>query len=247
MPGSPENGSPFHHPCLLGRDQIHIRRVIQNPAAVAARDQFLLRLAHDKELRGDPHMAASANTMLNTHHDILAFVLHEPIITRTRRIIDRPGQFRAVGQKFSKFFLQIAFAGVQRTELLIDECFGFSQGLGCPGDLFLAGLSLFHERNFLVFDFENGLLAQVNFMRQRAVFLVLASLKLLIGVLGNEIFLGLDFQFQFLAAGFNASGLVPGSFQRRLRMSGLGLEGLPFGFNVPQLSLHAPNLAVAVL
>ena len=75
---------------------------------------------------------------------------------------------------------------------------------------------LLHQLDFLVFDLEDVRLARVDLVRQGAVFLVLPGLELLIGILDNQLLLGLDFQFQIFAPGFDLFHPEFGLFQARL-------------------------------
>ena len=63
-----------------------------------------------------------------------------------------------------------------------------------------------------------------NFVGQRAVFLVLARLELLERVFFDQLFLGLDFKFEFLAAGFYLFDFVFGALQTALRARSVRLK-----------------------
>ena len=56
---------------LLRRSQRHIAGVIKNPTAVDARDEFLVPLASDENLRGQLHVAAAADAVIHAHDDVV--------------------------------------------------------------------------------------------------------------------------------------------------------------------------------
>ena len=53
--------------------QIHVPRVVENPPAVAARHQLLLRLAHHQQLGRQLHVAPAANAVLHADDHVLPF------------------------------------------------------------------------------------------------------------------------------------------------------------------------------
>ena len=114
-------------------------------------------------------------------------------------------------------------------------------------DFLLRRLRLFHQLDFLVLDLEDRCLARVDFVGQRAVFLVLAGLELLVGVPDDHLLLGLDFQLQVFAGGFDLLDPQLGILQLGLRGGGLGLERLPLRLDARQFALLPANLLVAVL
>jgi len=99
----------------------------------------------------------------------------------------------------------------------------------------------------LVLALEDSLLAIVNFVRQSAIFLVFTGLKLLVGVLGNQLFLGLNLQLKILLLRLDTSGFSLQSLQLRVGTGGFGLHGLSRGLNMGQFVPRATNLPVAVL
>ena len=80
----------------------------------------------------------------------------------------------------------------------------------------MRGLGLLHQLNFLILDFCDFLFAVVNFVGERAVFLVLAGLQLLVGVFFNLRFFRLDIEFELFAFGLDVLDAALGGFELRL-------------------------------
>jgi hypothetical protein len=78
---------------LLRHREVHVAGVIQNPPAVAARDQFLLRLALNEQLRGNAHVATAANAVLHAHNHVFAFALCQSFVAGPSARIYSPGEF----------------------------------------------------------------------------------------------------------------------------------------------------------
>ena len=110
-------------------------------------------------------------------------------------------------------------------------------GLRGAEDLLLRRLGLLHQLDLLVFDLEDVRLARLDFVGQRAVFLVLPGLELLVGIADDQLLLGFDLQFQVFAVGLDLLDAQLGMLQRRLGGGGLGLERLPLRFDVGQFAL----------
>ena len=84
-------------------------------------------------------------------------------------------------------------------------------------------------------------------MSQRAVFLVLARLKLLVGVFFNLLFLHSNVELQPFAVGFDLFDAGPGGFELHLGGRGFAVVGFAFGTDLGEFLLNAVNFAVAVL
>src|SRR5208283_5959636 len=90
-------------------------------------------------------------------------------------------------------------------------------------------------------------LARVNLVGQRAVFLVLARLQLLVGVAFDLLLLRFDIEFEPFAVGLDLSGARLEGFELALGGGGLGAKTFAFGAEMGEFSLHATNFLVAVL
>ena len=106
------------------------------------------------------------------------------------------------------------------------------------GDFLLRRLGLLHQLDFLVLDFGDVGLARVNFVGQRAVFLVLARLQLLVGVFLDLRFLRFDVEFEPFAVGLDLFDAVFGGFELRLGGGGPGAEGFAFRADVGEFLLR---------
>ena len=77
---------------------------------------------------------------------------------------ERGREFFAIGQQLRQFFFQIRFAAVEGVELVFDQPFGIGSAARGLSDLLLQRLSLFHQGDFLIFNLEDLLFAQVDLM-----------------------------------------------------------------------------------
>ena len=120
---------------------------------------------------------------LHAHHHIVALALQQPFVTVARHLIHRRGQFRrgrfAIPPVPSSNFLR---AGpVVRPGP--PPVFSLRSPPGWRGSLpFAPPRACSINSISLVLDFDDVRLAMVDFVRQRAIFLVLARLQLLVGV-----------------------------------------------------------------
>ena len=192
-------------------------------------------------------MAAAADAVLDADDDILAFLLEQSFVLRTGDFVHGFGQVVAVGLQFGKFFLEIALSRAHVGEAAVEDLFGFIGGLGGGGNLFLCRFDLFHQLELPVVELDDGFLAHLDLVGQRAVFLVLFRLELLDGILVDELFLGLDVQLQFLALGFDLFGFVFRGLQRAQAGGQLGLEFRPLRADAGEFVLHFQKLSVAIL
>ena len=174
-------------------------------------------------------------------------LLYKPFIPQARHFLHRRRQFRAAALQFGEFLLQIGLALIQFRDLIFSLFLRRVVLLGCAGNLPLRRLALFHQNNLLILDFDDGLLAQLDFMGERAILLVLARLQLLIGVSLDLRFLLLDIEFEPFAVGLDLFAAKFGGVQLRLRRRGLGAEGFTFRPDMFQLLFDAADLPVAFL
>ena len=106
---------------------------------------------------------------------------------------------------------------------------------------------LFHQLDFLVLDLEDRRLAGVDFVGERAVFLILPGLELLVGIPGDHLLFAVDFQLEIFAGRFDLFDTEFGILQLGLDRGGFGLECLPLRLDAGQLALLPADFLVAVL
>ncbi len=192
-------------------------------------------------------MTAAADAVLHADDDGCALVFEETLVTRAGGFVHGRQKICALGLEFREVLLQVLAALGEVGELAVGVLAGLGGGLVGGGDVLLRGLGLFHELELLVVEFYDGFLAAVNFMGQRAVFLVLLRLKLLQRVFFNLRLLGFDFQFQLLAVGLDMLHAVLGGIQSGLGTGGAGTDHLALRRNAGELALHLEDVAVAIL
>ena len=108
-------------------------------------------------------------------------------------------------------------------------------------------LGLFHQNDFLILNLRDVGLARFDFVGERAVFLVFARLKLLVGVFLDLLFLHPNVEFEPFAVGLDLFDAGLGGFELRLGGRRFGAEGFAFRADVSEFLLNAVNFAVAVL
>src|ERR1017187_4424493 len=231
----------------VNQGQIHIARVVENATAVAAAHQLFLALARNEQLRWQLHVTSATDAVLHADHHILSFAPHRPVVAAARAFVPRRSQFLAVGLQLGQFLLQVLFPPAELRDLLVHEGACVLGGLRGPEDFLLRRLRLLHKLDFPVLDLEDRRLAGIDFVRQRAVFLVLSRLELLIAVADNHLLLALDFQFQVFPGGFDLLDAELGILKFGLGGSCLGLERLTLRLDAGQLPLLLPDSSVPVL
>src|SRR3954463_14257835 len=97
MRRSPCCGFSRNSEASIGYRKIHVARVIEDSAAVGAGHNFLFRLAGDDGRAAQLHVATSTDAMLDPDDHILALLLEQALIARTRAGINRFGELAAVG------------------------------------------------------------------------------------------------------------------------------------------------------
>ena len=176
-----------------------------------------LRLAGDQNLRGQFHVAAAANAVIHAHDDVFALALEQPFVARARRFVHRGRQFRAAASAIRRapssnfpragpvarsgsstsFFASLASAVARATS--------FCAASACS-------IKTISWSSILVMS----ALHSVDFVGERAVFLVLARLQLLVGVFLDLRFLRLDVEFEPFAVGLDLFDAVFGGVELAL-------------------------------
>src|ERR1019366_3144810 len=75
----------------LRYSQIHVARVVQNAAAVAAADQFLLALAAHEQLGRQFHVASAANAVFHTNDHVFPFAAEQALIAVAGALVNCGG------------------------------------------------------------------------------------------------------------------------------------------------------------
>src|SRR5687767_5587732 len=106
---------------LIRNRQIHVSREVKNPAAIRTGNNFLLCLACHDRSTAQLHVTPAAGMTADSHHDVGALVLQQPLVFSERFIIHCIGQLRAIGFQTGQLRPQILFARVKFHEFAIDE------------------------------------------------------------------------------------------------------------------------------
>jgi len=167
-------------------------------------------------------VAAATNAVVDAHDHIVAFIFEQPVVAETNAFLHGGRQFFTPGLQLGQVFLEIHLALVDQGDLVIHEFFGGRGRLGGIDDFALGHLGLFHQADFHILDFEDGLFGHFDLVGQSFVFLVLAGLELLVGVLFDLRFFGFDVQFEAFPLGFDL-------FDAEFGRVKLGLGGGGFG------------------
>jgi len=185
--------------------------------------------------------------VLDSHHHVRSLALQKPLVTPPRRFLHRLLQRRAVRFQFPQLARQILLPIGQLRDLSLHELARIVGRL-CRGSHFLLRtLGLLHQLDHPVFDLENILLAGLDLVRQRAVFVVLLGLKLLQRIFLDQLLLGLDIQLELFALGLDLLHPILRRVRHGLRPGRLGLEHLPLRIDMRQFILHAQDVPVAIL
>src|SRR6185436_4867509 len=74
------------------RHKVHVRRVIQDAAAIRAGHNLLLPLAGPDDLNGQLHVATATNTMFDTNDGIISLGPAQTLVTIQHSLIDADRQ-----------------------------------------------------------------------------------------------------------------------------------------------------------
>ena len=185
--------------------------------------------------------------MVDADQNVLTLALDQPLITHARAFFHGGSELLAIAQQACEFFLEILFPFAQFRHQIIGVFLGFISLLSEPHDVFLRRFRLLHQSDFLILDLGDVRLAGVNFVGKGLVFLVLARLQLLVGVLGDLGLFGFHVEFEPFPVGFDLPHPLLARLQIGLRARSLVLEGLPFGFDVSEFRLQPADFTVAIL
>src|ERR1035438_5702428 len=187
-----------------------------------------MRLAHDQDLRGKFHVAAAANAVMHAHDNVFALALEQPFVALTHGFVHRGGQLGPASLQFGEFLLQILLALAELRDLAFRHFFYFVGFARQAAGLLLHLLGLFHQNDFLILNLRDVGLARFDFVGERAILLVLARQKLLVGVFLDLRFFPFNVEFELFAVGLDLFDAGPGGFELRLGGRGFGAEGFAF-------------------
>src|SRR5207249_10270376 len=119
----------------------------------------------------------AANAMLHLDDDVFALALNKPFVASAGVLPRSRSQFLPIDFQFRKFFLQRLFPGAKLRSLLLEELPHFSSVLRLTDHILLGHLGLLHELKFAILNLHNLLLAELDFVCQGAILLVLSCLE----------------------------------------------------------------------
>src|ERR1041385_3100196 len=100
--------------------QIHVPRVVENAAAIRARNQFLIALHAENDRGRQFHMAAAAKAVFDPDDSGAAVGAPKAIVFCARPFFDSFDEFCVVGAKFIQFALKRNFAIIERFDIVFD-------------------------------------------------------------------------------------------------------------------------------